>query len=111
MSDAEITKREHNLPEIERQKRKIITAQDELVMTELRNMLLRQQEQDIVITDLREIVDHMATGMVTSIEEIQKLQRTVQTLERHQKTLNDRQDTIAGLCDRLVESITENSEP
>jgi broad-specificity NMP kinase len=95
----------------EQHKRSLIEKHDALVLNELRSMLKRQQEQELVVEELRGIIDTLSAGMVATIDEVQTLQRNVDTLTRHLRDLHDRQDKIAELCDHLTASIAGITEP
>jgi len=89
--------------------RKVIATNELLAVNELRRMLQRQAERDLVIEELRSIVDTLAVGQVTALDEIQKLKRAYGVLVIQQSEMKDRQERIAAVCDAFTKKLEEES--
>lgn len=91
----------------------VVRANEALVLHELRNVLRRQAERDLVIEDMRAVIDTLAEGQVAAIEHIQRLERDYGVLRRQQTELYERQEFLANVCDvyaRKLEAQTAQHE-
>lgn len=83
----------------------LLQANEALVVHELRRVLERQAERDLVIDEMRGIIDTLSVGHVLAIEEIKKLKYAQSVLLRQQIELRERQDIIASVCDAFAEKL------
>lgn len=89
----------------------LLKANEALIYLEFRRMLERQAERDIVIDDMRSIIDKLTVGHVMAIEEIQKLKHSHHILLRQQVELHERQNIISAVCDAFAQKLeTETQE-
>lgn len=88
----------------------LLQANEALVVHELRRVLERQAERDLVIEEMRGIIDTLAVGHVMAIEEIKKLRSAQGVLIRQQIELRERQDIIANVCDAFAEKLEKESD-
>ena len=88
----------------------LLRANEALVVHELRRVLERQAERDLVIDEMRGIIDALAVGHVMAIEEIKKLKRAQEVLVRQQRELHERQDIISAVCDVFAEKLERESQ-
>lgn len=88
----------------------VVRANEALVLHELRNVLRRQAERDLVIEDMRSIIDTLAEGQVAAIEHIQRLERDYSVLRRQQAELYERQEILANVCDVYARKLEEQTE-
>jgi hypothetical protein len=114
MSDDEQSKIERirleELARLEDTGKVILQANEALVVHELRRVLERQAESDIIIEEMRGIVDTLAVGHVLAIEEIKKIKDEHNLLVRQQAELRERQELIASLCDGFSEKLEKESD-
>jgi len=87
----------------------VLRANEALVVHELTRMLQRQAERDVVIDEMRSIVDTLAVGHVMAIEEIKKLKSAQSVLLRQQIELHERQDIISAVCDAFAARLEEEA--
>ena len=87
----------------------VLRANEALVVHELTRMLQRQAERDVVIDEMRSIVDTLAVGHVLAIEEIKKLKNAHGVLLRQQVELHERQNIISGVCDAFAARLEEEA--
>lgn len=87
----------------------IVRANEALVLHELRNVLRRQAERDLVIEDMRSIIDTLAEGQVAAIEHIQRLEKDYSVLRRQQAELYERQEILANVCDVYAKKLEEQT--
>jgi hypothetical protein len=87
----------------------MLRANDALVLNELRNVLTRQAERDLVIADMQEIIHALAGGQVVATREIESLKRAHSVLVRQQVELYERQQIIANVCDAFAERLSETT--
>ena len=87
----------------------VLRANEALVVHELTRMLQRQAERDVVIDEMRSIVDTLAVGHVMAIEEIKKLKNAHGVLLRQQIELHERQNIISGVCDAFAARLEEEA--
>ena len=87
----------------------VLRANEALVVHELTRMLQRQAERDVVIDEMRSIVDTLAVGHVMAIEEIKKLKNAHGVLLRQQVELHERQNIISGVCDAFAARLEEEA--
>jgi len=83
----------------------LLRANEALVVHELRRVLERQAERDLVIDELRGMIDTLVVGHVMAVEEIKKLKSAHSVLLRQQVELHERQDVISAVCDAFVERL------
>lgn len=88
----------------------VVRANEALVLHELRNVLRRQAERDLVIEDMRAVIDTLAEGQVAAIEHIQRLERDYSVLRRQQAELYERQEILANVCDVYARKLEEQTE-
>jgi len=88
----------------------VLRANEALVVHELTRMLQRQAERDLVIDEMRSIVDTLAVGHVMAIEEIKKLKNAHSVLLRQQLELHERQNIISGVCDAFAAKLEEETK-
>jgi hypothetical protein len=83
----------------------ILQANEALVVHELRRVLERQAERDLVIEEMRGLIDTLSVGSLLAIEEIKKLKHAHGVLLRQQVELHERQDIISAVCDAFAEKL------
>lgn len=88
----------------------ILRANEALVVHELRRVLERQAERDLIIDELRGVVDTLAVGHVLAIEQIKKLQHAQSVLLQQQQELHERQDIISAVCDTFAERLEQEAK-
>ena len=88
----------------------LLQANEALVVHELRRMLERQAERDLVIDEMRSIIDTLAVGHVMAIEEIKKLKNAQSVLLRQQIELHERQDIISAVCDAFAAKLEQETQ-
>ena len=88
----------------------LLQANEALVVHELRRMLERQAERDLVIDEMRGIIDTLAVGHVMAIEEIKKLKNAQSVLLRQQIELHERQDVISAVCDAFAAKLEKETQ-
>jgi hypothetical protein len=87
-----------------------LNARDTLVLNELRRVLQRQAERDIIIEELRGIIDTLAVGHVVMVEEIEKIRGAYVVLLAQQQELRQKQESIAEVCDAYAEKMERLTE-
>jgi hypothetical protein len=87
----------------------LVKANEALVLHEFRRMLERQAERDMVIEDMRGIIDTLATGHVMAVSEIKKLKQSHAVLVRQQSELHERQNIIAAVCDVFAKKLEDDA--
>jgi type III secretory pathway component EscV len=88
----------------------LLQANEALVIHELRRVLERQAERDLVIDEMRSIIDTLAVGHVMAIEEIKKLKNAQNVLLRQQVELHERQDMISAVCDAFAAKLEQETQ-
>ncbi len=88
----------------------LLQANEALIVHELRRMLERQAERDLVIDEMRGIIDTLAVGHVMAIEEIKKIKHAHSVLLRQQVELHERQDMISAVCDAFAAKLEEEAK-
>jgi hypothetical protein len=88
----------------------LLLANEALVVHELRRVLERQAERDLVIDEMRGIIDTLAVGHVMAIEEIKKLKNAHGVLLRQQVELHERQDMISAVCDAFAAKLEQETQ-
>ena len=88
----------------------LLQANEALVIHELRRVLERQAERDLVIDEMRSIIDTLAVGHVMAIEEIKKLKNAQSVLLRQQVELHERQDMISAVCDAFAAKLEQETQ-
>jgi len=88
----------------------ILRANEALVVHELTRMLERQAERDLVIDEMRSIIDTLSVGHVLAIEEIKKLKHAHSVLLRQQVELHERQDIISSVCDAFAAKLEHETQ-
>ena len=88
----------------------LLQANEALVIHELRRVLERQAERDLVIDEMRSIIDTLAVGHVMAIEEIKKLKNAHSVLLRQQIELHERQNIISNVCDAFAAKLEEETK-
>jgi len=88
----------------------LLQANEALVVHELRRMLERQAERDLVIDEMRGMIDTLAVGHVMAIEEIKKLKNAQSVLLRQQIELHERQDVISAVCDAFAAKLEKETQ-
>lgn len=88
----------------------ILQANEALVVHELRRVLERQAERDLVIDEMRSIIDTLSVGHVLAIEEIKKLKNAQSVLLRQQIELHERQDIISAVCDAFAVKLEKEAQ-
>jgi len=95
------------LGELEDTGKVVLQANEALVIHELRRMLERQAERDLVIDEMRSIIDTLAVGHVMAIEEIKKIKNAHSVLLRQQIELHERQNIISDVCDAFAAKLEQ----
>jgi type III secretory pathway component EscV len=88
----------------------LLQANEALVVHELRRMLERQAERDLVIDEMRSMIDTLAVGHVMVIDEIKKLKNAQSVLLRQQVELHERQDMISAVCDAFAAKLEQETQ-
>ena len=88
----------------------LLQANEALVVHELRRMLERQAERDLVIDEMRGMIDTLAVGHVLAIDEIKKLKNAQSVLLRQQVELHERQDMISAVCDAFAAKLEQETK-
>jgi len=88
----------------------LLQANEALVVHELRRMLERQAERDLVIDEMRSMIDTLAVGHVMVIDEIKKLKNAQSVLLRQQVELHERQDMISAVCDAFAAKLEQETK-
>jgi type III secretory pathway component EscV len=88
----------------------LLQANEALVVHELRRMLERQAERDLVIDEMRSMIDTLAVGHVLAIDEIKKLKNAQSVLLRQQVELHERQDMISAVCDAFAAKLEQETK-
>lgn len=94
---------------LEHTDRVIVRANDALVLHELRRMLERQAERDIVIEEMRGLIDKLVDGHVMATEEIVKLKHAHDVLAKQQEEMMVKQDAIAAMCDVFAQRLEDEA--
>jgi len=88
----------------------LLQANEALVIHELRRVLERQAERDLVIDEMRSIIDTLAVGHVMAIEEIKKLKDMQRVLLQQQVELHEKQDIISSVCDAFAAKLEKETQ-
>ena len=88
----------------------ILQANEALVIHELRRVLERQAECDLVLDEMRGIIDTLAVGHVMAIEEIKKLKNVQSVLLQQQVELHEKQDIISSVCDAFAAKLEKETQ-
>lgn len=88
----------------------LLQANEALVVHELRRVLERQAERDLVIDEMRGMFDTLAVGHVLAIDEIKKLKNAQSVLRRQQIELHERQDIISAVCDAFAAKLEQETQ-
>ncbi len=88
----------------------MVRANEALVLNELRNVLRRAAERDLVIEDMRAAIDHLQVGQIAAEAQIQQLRHAYEVLARQKAELYQRQDLLASMCDTLTRKLEEQTE-
>jgi len=99
-----------DLGELEDTGKVLLRANDALVLHELQQVLTRQAERDIVINDMRAVLDTLAAGHILAIDEIKKLRHAQSVLVRQQADLHARQDIISSVCDAFAAKLESETK-
>jgi len=87
----------------------LLHAHDALVLHELQQVLARQAERDLIVEEMRGIIDTLAVGHVMAIDEIKKLKHAHSVLLRQQVELHERQDMISAVCDAFAAKLEQET--
>ena len=99
----------NELGELENTDRVLLRANEALVVHELRRMLERQAERDLVIEEMRGLIDKLVVGHVMATEEIIKIKSAHDVLARQQEELHMKQDAISAMCDVFAQRLEEEA--
>jgi hypothetical protein len=88
----------------------VLKANEALALHEMRRMLERQAERDLVIEEMHTVVDTLVAGHVLLSDEVKKLKSAHGVLLRHQTELYERQNVIAAVCDVFAEKLEEDTK-
>jgi hypothetical protein len=88
----------------------LLQANEALVIHELRRVLERQAECDLVLDEMRGIIDTLAVGHVMAIEEIKKLKSVQSVLLQQQAELHEKQDIISSVCDAFAAKLEKETQ-
>lgn len=99
-----------DLPKLDDTDKVVLRANEALVVHELRQVLVRQAERDLIIEELRAVVDTLSVGHVLAVEEIKRLKYAQGVLLRQQQELHERQDIISAVCDSFAEKLEKETE-
>ena len=88
----------------------VLKANEAIMLHELRQVLSRQAERDLVIDEMRGMLDTLSVGHVMAVEEIRKLRHAHSVLFRQQQELHERQDLIAAVCDAFAAKLESETK-
>lgn len=88
----------------------MVRANEALVLNELRNILTRQAERDIVIVEMGRAIDRLEARDAAQSEEIKALRHAHAVLLRQQAALHERQNTLAAVCDVFAKKLEDQTD-
>jgi hypothetical protein len=88
----------------------LLRAHDALVLHELQQVLARQAERDLIVEEMRSIIDTLSVGHIMAIEEIKQLKHAHVVLLRQQAELRERQDMISAICDAFAAKLEKETQ-
>ena len=89
----------------------ILREKNEAVaVIEMRRALQRQAERDLVIEEMRGVINMLVEGHIVQTSEISSLRRSCEVLERQQREVRERQDIIVAVCDVFAKKLEDQSK-
>lgn len=88
----------------------MVRANEALVLNELRNILTRAAERDLVIEQMRGAIDELQVGQAATEAQLKQLKHAYDVLVRQKGEILEKQTLLAGMCDTLAARLDEQTE-